>query len=113
MNKFLLVMIASIFTGGCAFMGAGNEVVLGDGISKQEAKVIAQRELARAGRDKIYAKAKVRNDGANWRVLFAPSSPNIFSSQYFSYYIIEIDKNSGEIQRSETTEALSDILEDT
>jgi hypothetical protein len=114
MNKILFVMITSFFLGGCAFLGGNGRVALNDGISKQEARLIAQKELARAGQDKIFAvlKPAVQDDGANWKVVFPASSPNIFSAGYFSYYVVELDKSSGKIARSQTTEALSDLFEE-
>lgn len=114
MDKILLIIIGSFFVSGCAFVGQSDQVAANDGINKQEAKVIAQKELARAGQDKVFAVAKpvARDDGANWNVVFPVSSQNIFSDKYFSYYIIELDKSSGKISRSETTEALSDLFEE-
>ena len=114
MSKILLAIITSFFVSGCAFLGQSDQVVANDGINKLEAKVIAQKELARVGQDKVFAVSKpvVQDDGANWKVVFPVSSPDIFSDKYFSYYVIELDKGSGKIARSETTEALSDLFEE-
>ncbi|MEK6537549.1 MAG: hypothetical protein AABZ46_00265 [Nitrospirota bacterium] len=114
MSKILLAIVTSFFVSGCAFVGQSDQVLVNDGINKQEAKVIAQKELARAGQDKVFAVSKpaAQDDGANWKVVFPVSSPNIFSHKYFSYYVVELDKSSGKIARSETTEALSDLFEE-
>ena len=114
MNKIFLIIIGSFFVSGCAFVGQSDQVAANDGINKPEAKVIAQKELARVGQDKVFAVSKpvAQDDGANWKVVFPASSPNIFSDKYFSYYVIELDKSSGKIARSETTGALSDLFEE-
>ena len=85
MNKILLIIIGSFFVSGCAFVGQNDQVVVNDGINKPEAKVIAQKELARVGQDKVFAVSKpvVQDDGAHWKAVFPASSPNIFSPKYF------------------------------
>ncbi len=110
MNKILFVAIAVFLGGGCAFLGGDGPVA----VSQQEARAIAQKELGRVGQERVFAVAKprVQDDGVNWKVVFPVSSRNVFSPQYFSYYIVELDKISGNISRSETTEALSDLFQE-
>jgi hypothetical protein len=77
-----------------------------DGISRQEATVISQKELLDTKQNNYYMTSlpDVEDENAYWRV--------IFSSRYWNKYayIVDVDKGNGEILNSFETNDINDVF---
>ncbi len=105
------ILIITILLSGCAttrsIYANYDSVNYGDGVSKQEAKIIAQKELLDVKQHSSYMISfpDVEDKGTYWKV--------IFSSLYMNRlaYIIDINKTTGEILKSYETDDMHDVFQ--
>ncbi len=132
-NKYLLAFCISVFLSGCATVSSISRnyknIDLSDGISRQEAKVIAQKQIIQTDfkkdyriinpsiyhaeeftddlkerflRDKaIYDSGQLRYPNS-WHIIFHPKWLSLFSL----YYLVVVDKDSGEVQYEHAENAI-------
>lgn len=115
-TKIISAMVFLTFM-GCATIESVNKgyssIVFADGISKEEAKIIAQDELLLDQEKVNFAVSlpEAEDRGTYWIVVFMNKSVTIFSSRYLTWYLVKIDKQTGEILSSGIAPAGSEIVQ--